>query len=251
MPEDKIAFRNITDIPDTTWQILSQKKIYFGHQSVGNNILAGVRDLMEVYPQIKLEIVETSDPSDLSSGSFAHSKVGENQDPQSKIDAFAGFMKNGLGNKADVAFFKFCYIDITPQTDVDQLFAGYKNTLAKLKEQYPQTQFLHLTVPLKVVQTGPRAWVKKVIGRPIGGYADNIKRNEFNDLLRKEYTGQEPVFDLAMIESVYPDGSRNVFKMDGNTYNTLVPDYSHDGRHLNETGRKKVAEQLLILLANL
>jgi lysophospholipase L1-like esterase len=29
----------------------------------------------------------------------------------------------------------------------------------------------------------------------------------------------------------------------------MVPDYTYDGGHLNETGRNKVAKQLLILLA--
>ena len=98
---------------------------------------------------------------------------------------------------------------------------------------------------------GGRSGDLNLLGGHIGGYAGNIKRNEFNDLVRKEYTGKEPVFDLAMVESTYSNGSRNRFKADGNAYSALVPEYSHDGRHLNETGRKKVAEQLLIFLANL
>jgi hypothetical protein len=251
MADDKITFKKIADVSDAAWQKLAMKKIYFGHQSVGNNILNGVKDLIELYPQIHLNIVETSDPGDFNSGLFAHSKVGKNQDPASKIGAFAEYINKGLGGTADVAFFKFCYIDITPETEVEKIFAEYKNTLSDLKAAYPETQFVHITVPIKVVQTGPRAWIKKIIGRPIGGHAGNIKRNEFNDLVRKEYTGKEPVFDLAMVESTDPNGSRNLFKVNSNAYRALVPEYSHDGRHLNETGRKKVAEQLLIFLADL
>ena len=41
------------------------------------------------------------------------------------------------------------------------------------------------------------------------------------------------------------------FTKDGENYYSLVPDYTDDGGHLNEKGRKIVAEQLLILLANL
>jgi lysophospholipase L1-like esterase len=37
--------------------------------------------------------------------------------------------------------------------------------------------------------------------------------------------------------------------MDGKTYYHLVPDYTNDGGHLNETGRKLVAEQLLLTIA--
>ena len=122
---------------------------------------------------------------------------------------------------------------------------------SQLKQDYPKTQFIHFTIPLKVVQTGPRVWIKKIIGRPIGGYEDNIKRNEFNNLLWQEYGEKEPVFDLALAESTHTDGSRQTFQHNGNTYFALIPEYSHDGRHLNEPGRKKVAEQLLIFLANL
>ena len=251
MEDDRTNLSSIKDVPDSIWQNLSKKKIYFGHQSVGNNILDGVLDLMVVYPQIKLNIVETTDQADFSAGLFAHSRVGENQDPNSKIVSFADNIKNGLGGTADIVFFKFCYIDITPESDIEGIFAEYKYTLSELKTTYPETQFLHFTVPIKVVQTGPRAWVKKIIDHPIGGFAGNIKRNQFNEMLRTEYMGKEPVFDLTMIESTYSDGTRNVFKADDKRYYSLIPEYSHDGRHLNETGREKAAEQLLIFLASL
>ena len=99
-------------------------------------------------------------------------------------------------------------------------------------------------------QTGIKAWIKKLIGKPVGGYDDNIKRNQFNELLKKEYDGKEPVFDLAKMESIRPDGKRETFTKDGKTHYSLVPDYTSDGSHLNETGRKKAAEQLLLLLVN-
>ncbi|MBW2608023.1 MAG: hypothetical protein JRD05_10355 [Deltaproteobacteria bacterium] len=70
-------------------------------------------------------------------------------------------------------------------------------------------------------------------------------------MLRKEYDGKEPVFDIAKIESTFPNGTRCSFTKDGKTYYSMVPEYTYDSGHLNETGRKKVAEQLLILLAQL
>ena len=187
MPQEKVSFPSIKDVSASLWEKLAQKKIYFGHQSVGNNIMAGIEDLMREYPQINLKIVETSDQADFKLGVFAHSKVGKNMDPISKISGFESYMENGLGGRADKAFFKFCYIDINPKTQVEQLFSEYKNTMLQLKLNYPKTEFIHVTIPLKIVQTGPRAWVKKIIGRPIGGYEDNIKRNEFNNLLRTAY----------------------------------------------------------------
>jgi len=251
MPEQKITLPSIKDVPASSWEKLAHKKIYFGHQSVGNNIMNGIKDLMTEYPQISLNIVETSNQAEFKLGIFAHSKVGKNMDPISKINGFESYMKNGLGGRADKAFFKFCYIDINPKTHVEQLFSEYKSTMSQLKLNYPKTEFIHVTIPLKVVQAGPRAWIKKLMGRPIGGYEDNIKRNQFNNLLRTAYREKEPVFDLALVESTYSNGSRQKFQLSGSTYYALIPEYSHDGRHLNEVGRKKVAEQLLISLANL
>jgi hypothetical protein len=123
--------------------------------------------------------------------------------------------------------------------------------MGNLKDAYPKTRLIHMTVPLTTIQTGPKAWIKKVIGRPIGGYFDNMKRNEFNDMLRKEYGGKEPIFDLANIESTYPSWKQESFTKDGLIYCAMVPQYTQDGGHLNEKGRKIVGQELLVLLAKL
>lgn len=244
-------YAKINEVPSSAWEKLSQKKIYFGHQSVGFNIIDGLKDLMQENPQIKLNIVETSNPADFDVPLFAHARVGKNTDPKSKSDAFADFMQKGIGNKADIVFLKFCYVDVMAGTDVHKVFTEYMNTMSRLKKIYPKTNFIHVTAPLTTRQTGIKARIKKLIGRPVGGYDDNIKRNEFNELLIKEYDGKEPVFDLAKVESTFPDGTQATFSKDGMTYYSMVPDYTYDGGHLNEIGRKKAAEQLLILLANL
>ncbi len=199
-------------------------------------------------PANQTKIVETDDPSEFNRPLFAHARVGKNKDPFSKIDAFADFMEKGIGNKADIAFFKFCYVDIGAETDVEKVFSDYKNSLSSLMKTYPKTTFVHVTVPLKSLQSGIKAFVKKIIGRPMWGYDDNIKRNQFNELLRKEYDGKAPIFDLARTESTLPDGKRSSFSKDGKNYYFMVPDYTHDGGHLNELGRKRAAEQLLVVL---
>ena len=78
-----------------------------------------------------------------------------------------------------------------------------------------------------------------------------IKRNEFNDMMRNEYEDREPIFDLALIESTFLDGKREMYQENDIIYYSLVPDYTNDGGHLNEKGRKLVAEQLLIFLSEL
>ena len=68
---------------------LSGRKIYFGHQSVGNNILGGVGDILKENPQVKLNIVKISEPAALNSPILLHSFIGENENPESKINDFA------------------------------------------------------------------------------------------------------------------------------------------------------------------
>jgi hypothetical protein len=238
-------------VPQANWKRLSEKKIYFGHMSVGNNILEGVQDLAKEYPFVRFNVIETKSPSSFDKPIFAHSPIGKNEDPKSKIADFSHLIDMGVGEKADIALFKLCYIDILAATDADEVFMQYKNDMETLKKKYPKVTFVHVTAPLREVQTGLLVPVKKIIGRSVGGYADNIKRSRFNELLRQEYKGKEPIFDLAAIESTYPDGTRFVFDSGGKKYESLIADYTHDGGHLNELGRKLVAAHFLVFLATL
>ena len=249
MSKETIKFPSIKDIPASAWKKLTQKKIYFGHQSVGFNIIDGIKDLMKENPKIKLNIVETADQSDFGAGLFAHSRIGKNVYPKSKIDEFVEFINKGIGGKADAAALKFCYVDVKAGTNVENIFNSYSNSISKIKNKYSNLTIIHFTTPLTQRQTGIKASIKKLIGRPVGGVDDNIKRNEYNEMLRKEYEGKGSLFDIAKIESTFPDGTRCSFTKDGKTYYSMVPEYTYDGGHLNETGRKKVAEQLLILLS--
>jgi hypothetical protein len=252
MTEQTTQFPKIKDVPESAWKKLSQKKIYFGHQSVGFNIMDGITDLMKENPQIKLNIVETSNQADFKVGIFAHSRVGKNRDCKSKNNELMDFMRKGIGKKADLAFFKYCYVDITARTDIDKTFDEYKKTMTVMKNEYPSATFIHITTPLVSLKpTGLKAWIKKIIGRFDGNVEDNIKRNKFNERMRKEFGKKDHMFDLATIESTYPDGKRCTFNKDGKTHYAMVPTYTNDGGHLNELGRKVVAQQLLIFLAEL
>ena len=76
-------------------------------------------------------------------------------------------------------------------------------------------------------------------------------RERFNELMRTTYADREPVFDLAAVESTRPDGSREVLDVGGSRAYALVSAYASDGSHLNEAGRRRVAEELLVFLARL
>lgn len=229
---------------------LAGKRIFFGHQSVGVNIIDGINQVIRDIPEGDLAIVETEDPADLHSPVFAHARLGENHHPGSKMEHFARIMDNGFGGKVDIALLKFCYVDVDEHTDVSRMMDEYRETFSVLKQRYPQTRFVHLTLPLKRRLRGVKPFIKKIIGRGPDFEGRNVKRNEFNRLLRKEYEGKDPIFDLARIESTYPDGSRESFRRGGDIFYALVPDYTDDGGHLNEVGQRIVAEQLLQYLAS-
>jgi len=70
--------------------------------------------------------------------------------------------------------------------------------------------------------------------------------------MRQEYQENGNLFDIAEIESTLPDGSKVTYDYMGNTYYALAPQYTNDGGHLNEAGRRiVVAQQLLLFLARL
>jgi len=251
MNSNDIHYDNLKDIPDSEWEKLSKKSFYFGHQSVGYNILEGVQDIIEENPKIRLQIIEIKDPKSINPGTLAHSTIGKNTQPETKIDDFFDHVKKGVGSKADAAALKFCYVDFEENSDPEALFSVYKSKIDEIQSAYPNLEFIHFTSPLTTLQTGPKAWIKKLLGRPVWGEMENINRHKYNELIRATYKGKKPILDIAEIESTYPDGSRATFESEGKTYYFLVSDYTYDIGHLNDLGRKKVAEKLLLLLVNL
>ncbi|HBE16039.1 MAG TPA: hypothetical protein DEG17_06220 [Cyanobacteria bacterium UBA11149] len=248
----------IKAIPESAWAKLSQERILFGHQSVGTNIIKGIRDIINDNPQIKLNIIEHSHPSEIPTPGFIHFKLGKNTDPQSKIDEFFKIFKEEVDPKLDLAFFKFCYVDFSEKTDVVQVFNTYKKTMNTLALSFPQTKFIHVTVPLKAEpknsnnwRTGAKIFIKRILNQPLDELIVNKQRNEFNELLKDTYSGKAPIFDLAAIEATFPDGKQQVFSNNGKKYLSLVSDYTNDGGHLNEIGRKVVAAKLLVFLTEL
>lgn len=245
---NKTTFGEIDNsIPQDVIGKISSKKIYFGHQSVGINILDGVNDLMKENNNIKLNIIKSIDPSIFDGPVFAHSQIGENSDPESKMEDFKKAIKNGIGNSADIAFMKFCYLDINKTIDLNKIFSLYKETMEELKKQYPNTKFVHVTVPLTLTEYNFRSFVKRILGKP----DNNIMRYKYNIMLLNEYSGKDPVFDLAKIESTYPNGDKLTYSGGGVVYTSLIPEYAADNGHLNEIGRKIAAKELIKFLSGL
>lgn len=238
-------------LPQAELRKVAQKRIYFGHQSVGYNLVEGLEAISRERPDAALRIVEARSPEALAGPALAHATNGKNEQPLTKIRDFSETITGGLGATADVAFFKFCYIDFPPGTDVEGVFAEYKGTLARLRQAYPRVRFVHVTSPLTVVQSGPKAVVKKLLGKKLGGAEANLARERFNALMRQEYGGKEPLFDLAAVESRLPDGSLVTFEDGGRSHPALASEYASDGKHLNALGARWAAVHLLRSLAAL
>jgi hypothetical protein len=248
--KEEFSYGEIKNVKASQWDNLSRKRIFFGHQSVGGNIVMGIEDIISSNKDIKLVIIESDKPENLKPGTFEHALIGQNEQPLSKIDAFSNLIKSGTGKNSDIAFFKFCYIDINKSTDVKSLFNAYQQKMSELKASYPGVTFIHVTVPFRLPDKNMKYWMKKAIGiEP--SEKNNIVRNRYNDLLRSAYEGKEPVFDLAMLEAVSPEKNLCYFDDKGKKIIILCPEYTDDGGHLNAFGRRYIAEQLLVFLASL
>lgn len=230
--------------------MLTSKTIFFGHQSVGDNLLQGLSELPASAAGAQLTATQVADASGVRGAGLFHAYVGQNYDPLSKLRHFDELMRAGVADSADVALFKFCYVDFTQHTDVEALFAAYTETLDALVVAYPDTTFIHVTVPLMAEKGGLKAFARRVLGRYDESFG-NLQRHRFNELLRAEYAGKEPLFDLAQVESTAPDGSTCQMTVDGTQVPCLVPAYTDDGGHLNAAGRAHVAAQFLVSLAAL
>lgn len=223
------------------------KHIFFGHQSVGNNIIDGIRALPG--EGRSLSIIESRTFNQERAPALLHATVGKNRDPLSKIKDFASLMESEMGNKVDIAGLKFCYIDIDRTTNVDNLFTEYKSTMSKLSNRFKNTHFIHFTVPLRTVEPRGRLWIKRLVGKTSILLEDNWNRQQFNEKMRAAY--QQSLFDLAKAESTYPSGKRLSYTLRGILVDSLIPEYTFDGGHLNEKGRQIIARQFVDYLRNL
>jgi hypothetical protein len=226
--------------------LLATKRIYFAHQSVGANILEGVAQLSQA-AGVPVRIIQAPRAADVPSAAFGHFFVPENGAPLEKLANFEAAL--GTDSGIDLALVKFCYVDIDAGTDAAALFAHYQATIARLRAQNPRTVFVHVTLPLTTVQTGPKALAKRLLGRAPYGTVENVRREQYNALMRRAYAGHEPLFDLARLESHAPDGTAVTVAWDGSVAPAMASAYTDDGGHLNARGRDLAARELVRVLA--
>jgi hypothetical protein len=224
---------------------LARERIYFAHQSVGANLLQGVAELAAA-AGVPVRIVRADRADDVPPAAFGHTFVPENGQPFEKLRNF----RAALGSAPiDVALLKFCYVDIERDTDVKALFSAYRQTIEELRRSHPGTVFVHVTLPLTSEPAGWKALAKRLLGRSPAGMAENLRREEYNRMVREAYAGREPLFDLARVESTAPDGTPVRERWRGVAAPALAGQYTDDGGHLNADGRRRAARKLIAVLA--
>lgn len=241
------AHSALSDVPASAWSQLAARRIFFGHQSVGYNIMAGVDSVLSSHPEIALNVVESAPTA---SAGFYHAKVGRNTAPQSKQDEFAGIVERTPWPDGGVAMVKLCYVDVHAGTDPKSLFAAYRQKMEDLSARRPQVTLVHFTLPLTAARRSFSHWKNRLLGRATHEDVNAI-RNRYNELLLEAYSNREPVFDLAQLESTRPDGSRSFLERGSERVYTLTREYTDDGGHLNTAAQRFVAERFLVFLAGL
>ena len=225
--------QELISIADLVDKKLKTKIIVFAHQSVGMNIVEGLIKIGELDNRFSLNVKLIETPSQIEGAGFYHFAVGENHKPYSKLDHFKSFIDSS--KNIDIAFMKFCYVDIKDTTNIISLFEKYTQTLDSLQKRHQDKTFVHVTCPYRSEED-----------------ANNANRNEYNKLFRKHFAGTNQItFDLALIESTKKNGDRAAYRLDGRTNYRMNRSYTKDSGHLNNYGSYIVAKQLLIKLAEL
>jgi hypothetical protein len=223
---------------------VAQARLFFAHQSVGADLIAGIESLASRRRVPAIEGLTAPRVNGSGRPALLHAALGRNGDPDSKLAAFAEWLEAGIGREVDHAMVKFCYVDLTSPDQAENLARAYDEYMARIRAAHPAVRLVHCTIPLRTLPQGIYATARRLLGHRHAEVERNRARELFNAHLRRQHAG-EPLFDLARIESTRPDGKtcdqrRGAVRVPG-----LVPDYTSDGGHLNNQGRQIVASAFL------
>ena len=186
---------------------ISNTNIFFGHRSVGDNIIEGIKKAALQNNVDSIAIFNMQSFEKFPEKYFVHSYIGSNGDPKSKIEDFKKVVFQLAPQNLNIAFMKLCFVDIKSNTNLNNVFNHYVATIESLKSRYPNLIIIHFTVPLTSKRTLVMAIKDFIKGRPNTSLMDNVARNKYNQFLLAKYPANE-IFNLAKIESTYPNGKR-------------------------------------------
>lgn len=218
-PDGVAAFDTM---PAEAKKALRGARVFFGHQSVGGNIIEGASALGYSFSSV-------SASSDFAMPKLGEAPVAENHDPHRKISSFSELLLGAkIGLRADVAGFKLCYVDFGDVGKLAGLREKYVATMVAIKKEYPALRLFHVTPPLTTKSA-----------------AENRARLGFGTWLKSTYAAKDVVFDLAAVESTKEGG----FACDEDGIAALCPEYASDEGHLGKQGAQRAAKAFLYALA--
>lgn len=227
---------------------VAARRVYFAHQSVGNEIVRGIETLVEGQPA-PVRVIQTNDPSLLVRGpAFVHFRAGRNGDPESKNAALIKALDARPARDGGIVALKYCYSDVESPLSAAEIFARYEKTVETIRARHPDLTVVHFTMPLTAVESAFKASLKEKLGKSTQRSLAR-KRQDYNELLRAAYRNREPVFDIAGLEARTAGGTLSGFVAEGKTIETMSPEYTYDGGHLNPHGQRYVARHFLDFLS--
>jgi hypothetical protein len=238
----------VSEVSSADLERAARTRVFFGHQSVGMNILGAVPVVFSAHGVKPPPIEQGRAAPDTTAGFLVESLIGENTEPLKKIQDFDAVIRGGLGRQIDVAVLKLCYIDVVPGTDVDAVFSAYRDTMKALQNDFPDVTFVKATVPLTTQPSTLSRVTQRLRGNESYGAAAAAVRERLNELIRQEYASDH-LFDVAAVESTAPDGSRVSGRYRGQPYFALYGGYAADPGHLNDEGSRRAATALLAAVA--
>jgi hypothetical protein len=246
---ESVVFADWSDVTPEEWHSLASRTLFFGHQSVGRELMDGVSAVLAKHPELGIRVKEFTTWDEQDGPGLYHKKVGRNLFPGEKAHAFVE-ISGAMDDPGSVAMLKFCYVDVQGEASPDSIFADYQRQVALLRQRSPELTVVHFTLPLHTSEN-LKGYVKNLLLRRDIQRTLNVSRNKYNSLLRDAYMGREPVFDIAAYESRRPDGSFSFFTVRGERMYDMVEEYTDDGGHLTDQAAYEIGEQLLIFLAKL
>jgi hypothetical protein len=217
------AERAFTALSASDKDALKQRKVFFGHQSVGQNLVDGAR-------MIGFPFARVTSGAELAATPWGEAKIDKNRAPLEKISSFHTFLTDKGMGAVDVAGFKFCWIDFNANSNVDDLLAKYDAEVKLAKEKFPALRILHITPPLTTNE--PKL---------------NAIRWQFGRALVARYKNDGLVLDLAEVVSTTADGG--VCERGGSP--RMCTAWALDRGHLNAVGSQRAARAFVIAVHRL
>ena len=242
------ANRAALPIDGSRWSVIAGRTVYFGHQSVGNGVVAGVERVTQERA-LPLRVVQTREPATVTGPAFVHFLAGQNRDYASKNAAVLRLLESRTRAQRPLVLLKYCYLDLYSPADAPAMFEAYRDTIEAIQFGHPDATVVHATIPLTMVESAFNSVAKQLFGRPTRREAA-IARHRYNELVRAEFKGTEPIFDLAKVQATQPDGMLAGFTAGGCVIETLAQHNTYDGGHLNPRCQRTAAEALLDVLSD-